>query len=49
MDSLFTVANNKVDVLSFKELKNKFDNDNYFFSSGYFREKATALLNNKNN
>ena len=49
IDSLFTVSNNKVDVLSFKELRSKFDNDSYFFSSGYFREKATALLNTKKN
>ena len=47
IDSLFTVANNKVDVLSFKEIKNKFSNDTYFFSSGYFREQAIALLNIK--
>ncbi len=47
IDSLFTVANNKVDVLSFKEIKNKFSNDAYYFSSGYFREQATALLNPK--
>ena len=45
IDCIFTLNGNKVDVLSFKDLKNKFSNDMYFLSSGYIREKATEYLN----
>lgn len=47
VDCIFTINGNKVDVLSFKELKNKFSNDIYFLSSGYIREKASEYLNKK--
>lgn len=45
VDCIFTINGSKVDVLSFKDLKNKFSNDLYFLSSGYIREKASEFLN----
>jgi hypothetical protein len=44
IDDLFTIKNKQYESLSFKELKEKFTNDSYFFSSGYFREKALECI-----
>lgn len=41
---LFSYKGKEVDVLSFSELKEKFSSDPYFFSGGYFREKAVEYL-----
>lgn len=48
MDDLFTVKDKQVESLSFKELKDKFGNDSYFFSGGYFREKALECISKLN-
>lgn len=48
IEDLFTLKGQKVDALSFKELKDKFQNDSFFFSSGYFREKALECVANLN-
>jgi hypothetical protein len=44
ISDLFTVKGQKVDLLSFNELKERFGSDNYFFSSGYFRAKGIEYL-----
>ena len=44
INDLFSIKNQKVDTLSFKELKDKFTNDAYYFSGGYFREKALECV-----
>mmetsp|Transcript_41759 Transcript_41759/g.43763 ORF Transcript_41759/g.43763 Transcript_41759/m.43763 type:complete len:240 (-) Transcript_41759:91-810(-) len=44
IEDLFSIKGQKVESLSFKELKDKFGSDNYFFSSGYFREKAFQCI-----
>lgn len=48
INDLFTLKNQKVDSLTFKELKEKFTNDSYFFSGGYFREKAIDCVTGLN-
>lgn len=45
IDDLFVVKSLKVESLSFKELKDRFANDNFFFTSGYFRLKSLECLN----
>lgn len=44
IEDLFSLGGNKVDVLSFKELSNKFSNDVFFMTSGYIREKTYCYL-----
>lgn len=44
INDLFTIKNQKMDTLSFKELRDKFSNDAYYFSGGYFREKALECI-----
>lgn len=44
IDDLFTLNKKSVDALSFKDLKDRFNSDNYFFSSGYMRVKAIEVL-----
>lgn len=44
IEELFSLGGNKVDVLSFKELSNKFSNDVFFMSSGYIREMVYCYL-----
>lgn len=48
ISDLFTVKGQKVDLLSFNELKERFGSDNYFFSSGYFRAKGIEYLQSLN-
>lgn len=48
IDDLFTVKGQKVDLLSFNELKERFGSDNYFFCSGYFRAKSVEYLQTLN-
>ena len=48
IEDLFTIKNEKVNSLSFKELKDKFGNDQFFMSSGYIREKAFDYLASQN-
>lgn len=47
IDDLFTLSKKSVDALSFKDLKDRFNSDNYFFSSGYIRVKAIEVLDLK--
>lgn len=44
MNDLFKVKLESLEILSFKELKEKFNSDSYFFSSGYIRGKAYEHL-----
>lgn len=48
MEDLFTIKDKPVESLSFKELKDKFGSDSYFFSGGYFREKALECISKQN-
>jgi len=47
INEIFSLGGNKVDVLSFKELSNKFSNDIFFLSSGYIREQTYNYFLNK--
>lgn len=44
MNDLFKVKLEALEILSFKELKEKFNSDSFFFSSGYIRGKAYEFL-----
>jgi len=48
VEDLFTLKGKQVQSLSFKELQEKFTNDSYFFTSGYFREKALECIAKQN-
>lgn len=41
---LFTVGGKLQDILDLKQLKGKFNEENFFFSSGFFREKAYEYM-----
>lgn len=45
INDLFTIKGKSNETLSFNELKEKFSNDNYYFSCGYVRAKGIECLN----